>query len=136
MAELKTKATAASVDEFLDRIDDEDRRTDCKRLVRLMKKAVKAPAKMWGPSIVGFGDMRYKTSGGAENAWFYAGFSPRKKDLTLYIMGGVMGRPEMKRLDKFSTGKSCIYVKQLADIDLDVLETLVTKTVKELQASR
>ena len=98
MAELKTKATAASVDAFLDTIDDEDRRTDCKRLLRLMKKAVKAPATMWGPSIVGFGDMRYRTADGAENAWFCAGFSPRKKDLTLYLMGGVMGRPELKRL--------------------------------------
>ena len=134
MAELKTKATAASVDAFLDTIDDEDRRTDCKRLVRLMKKAVKAPATMWGPSIVGFGDMRYRTADGAENAWFYAGFSPRKKDLTLYLMGGVMGRPELKRLGKFSTGKACIYIKRLSDIDLDVLETLVTRTVKELKA--
>ena len=60
---------------------------------------------MWGPSIVGFGDMRYRTADGAENAWFCAGFSPRKKDLTLYLMGGVMGRPELKRLGKFSTGR-------------------------------
>ena len=136
MAELKTKATAANVDAFLDSIDDEDRRSDCKRLVRLLKKVIKAPATMWGPSIVGFGDMHYRTADGVEHDWFYAGFSPRKKDLTLYVMGGVTARPEMKRLGKFSTGKSCIYIKRLSDIDLDVLETLVTRTVKELKTAR
>jgi hypothetical protein len=136
MAELKTRATGGSVDEFLEAIPDEERRQDCKRLVKVMTKAVKAPAKMWGPSIVGFGDYRYKYGSGKENDWFFAGFSPRKKDLTLYIMGGVMDRPAMKRLGKFSTGKSCIYVKRLSDIDLGVLETLVVQTVKDLKASK
>ena len=88
MAELKTKATNASVSAFVDAIADEGTRRDCKALVRMMKKATKASPKMWGPSIVGFGDYHYKYDSGREADWFRAGFSPRKNALTLYFMSG------------------------------------------------
>src|SRR5688572_2463292 len=88
MAELKTKATTASVDDFLAAIADGERRKDCLAVVKIMKKATGAKPKMWGPSIVGFGDYRYKYESGRELDWFLTGFSPRKKDLTLYIMPG------------------------------------------------
>ena len=87
MAELKTKLTKASVDGFLKGVDDEGRRKDCQALVRLMKRAVKAEPRMWGSSIVGFGDYSYTNASGRENDWFLAGFSPRKAALTLYIYG-------------------------------------------------
>ena len=88
MAELKTKLTKASVDGFLKGVDDQGRRKDCQALVRLMKRAVKAEPRMWGSSIIGFGDYRYEYASGREGDWFLAGFSPRKQDLTLYIVSG------------------------------------------------
>src|SRR3990172_234521 len=88
MAELKTKRTEASVESFLDDVADDARRQDCKTLVRIMKKVTGADPKMWGDSIVGFGDYHYKYASGRENDWFLTGFSPRKRYLTLYIMEG------------------------------------------------
>ena len=137
MAELKTKATNASVSDFLNAVDDEQRRKDCKTVAKIMEKATGAKPKMWGPSIVGFGEHRYKYASGRELDWFLTGFSPRKKDLTLYIMPGFAKYDDlMASLGKHSTGKSCLYLKRLADVDLDVLDKLVTESVKHMKASR
>jgi hypothetical protein len=137
MAELKTRRTDASVDTFLKKVADEDRRKDCQTLVRIMRKAVGAPPKMWGSSIVGFGDYRYRYPNGRENDWFVAGFSPRKQDLTLYLMSGVARHPAiMKRLGKHKTGKSCLYIKRLADVDAEALTDLIAASVDDLKRSR
>jgi hypothetical protein len=131
MAELKTKKTAASVSSFLAGIADESRRKDCKAVARLMKDATGATPRMWGPSIVGFGAMRCRYASGREVDWFLAGFSPRKDSLTLYLMpnldahGGLL-----KKLGKHTTGKSCLYIKRLEDVDHAVLKRLIADGVK------
>lgn len=136
MAKLKTRKTNASVTIFLKSVADDDRRKDCQTLVRLMKRAVGAEPKMWGSSIVGFGHYHYKYVSGRENDWFLAGFSPRKQDLTLYIMAGFDRYDAlMDKLGKHKTGKSCIYIKRLADIDVAVLEELISASVKHMTAN-
>jgi Domain of unknown function (DU1801) len=133
MAEMKTKPTKASVSGFLASVPDASMRKDCKTLVQIMKKVTKSQPKMWGPAIVGFGDMHYKYESGREGDWFRAGFSPRKNALTLYIMSGFPEHAEMmSKLGKHKTGKSCLYVKQLSDIDTRVLEKLIERSVKSL----
>ena len=133
MAELKTKPTTASVSDFLASVDA-DRRGDCLTIVKIMTKATGAKPRMWGPSIVGFGDHKYKSASGPEREWFLTGFSPRKKDLTLYIMPGFERYAElMAALGKHKTGKSCLYIKRLVDVDLTVLESLVESSVKHIR---
>lgn len=137
MAELKTKPTKDSVQGFLKRIPDEQRRKDCQVVLDLMEEVTGAKAEMWGPSIVGFGRYRYKYESGREGEWMVTGFSPRKNDLTLYIMRGFEQAPDlMKRLGKHKTGKSCLYIKKLEDVDLKVLKQLVSKSVKKLDGKR
>ena len=134
---IKTQKTERSVSEFLDTVADEGRRKDCQAIVRIMKRAVKAQPKMWGPSIIGFGDHSYKTANGKENPWFLSGFSPRKQDLTLYIMAGFERHDAlMARLGKYKTGGSCLYIKRLADIDAKVLEALIAASVTQMKALR
>ena len=134
MAELKTKATQASVKEFLNQIPDEERRNDCFAVAKIMEEATGTKPKMWGPSIVGFGTYHYKYDSGREGDWMVTGFSPRKKDLTLYIMMGFDKHPElMEQLGKHSTGKSCLYIKRLSDIHIPTLKKLIKASVKELQ---
>lgn len=134
MVELKTKLTDASVDKFLKAIKDEQTRADCYQIVEIMKNATKAEPKMWGTSIVGFGDYHYKYKSGHENDWFLVGFSPRKQNLTLYLMGGFDENKDLlKNLGKHSLGKGCLYVKTLEDIDTKVLKKLVSETVKRLK---
>jgi len=136
MAEMKTTPTKASVAAFLDAIPDESRRRDCRTVVKIMKKATNAQPRMWGPAIVGFGHYHYKYDSGREGDWFQAGFSPRKKELTLYIMSGFPRHAAlMAKLGKYKTGKSCLYIQQLADIDLGVLEELIQQSVKPLTSS-
>ena len=136
MAELKTKPTSASVSAFLDSVD-EARRADCKTLVKILKGATGSSPKMWGPSIIGFGDHAYRNAAGKAMPWFVAGFSPRKRDLTLYIMPGVERYPEyLAKLGPHSTGKSCLYIKRLADVDVKVLEQLVAAAVKRVRAAQ
>lgn len=131
MAELKTKPTEASVEGFLAGVTDDERRADCQALVKLMQRATRAKPRMWGPSIVGFGSYRYKYDSGREGEWFLAGFSPRKSDLTLYIMSGLGPHAGLlRKLGKHKTGKSCLYLKRLADVDLDVLRELVLRGMK------
>lgn len=134
MAELKTKPTQANVKEFLNQIPDKERRDDCFAIAKLMEEITGDKPKMWGPSIVGFGTYRYKYASGREGDWMVTGFSPRKKDLTLYIMMGFEKHPElMQQLGKHSTGKSCLYIKRLSDIHVPTLKKLIKASVKELK---
>lgn len=136
-AKLKTKRTTQSVKDFLDGIEDEKRRAESRRIVALMKSATGAQPKMWGESVVGFGDYHYKYESGRENDWFAAGFSPRKQQLTLYLMTGFTKYPSlMKRLGKHSTGKGCLYIKNLDDVDMEVLHELVETSTRELTKSK
>ncbi len=130
-AELKTKVNEASVEDFLNTVSDEQIRADCFEIAKLMQQVTKAEPKMWGSSIVGFGSYHYKGASGREGDWMLVGFSPRKQNLTLYIMAGFERYDElMKKLGKFSTGKSCLYIKKLADVDKKVLKELVSESVK------
>jgi hypothetical protein len=130
MAELKTKKTNKSVTEFIRAIDDPVRRKDCEILARLMKEIIGKEPKMWGESIVGCGDYHYKYASGREGDWFPIGFSPRKQNLTLYVMGGFGQSPDlMKKLGKCKMGKGCLYIKQLADIDQEVLTKLLKASI-------
>ncbi len=131
MAELKTKETTESVSAFLNKITDEDRRRDCLAVVDIMRAVTKEEPRMWGPSIVGFGRYHYKYESGREGDWMIVGFSPRKGDLTLYV-GGVFDKfPDlMKNLGKYKTGKGCLYIKKVTDVDVKILRKLVTESVK------
>src|ERR1044072_7581307 len=131
MAELKTKVTKASVEKFLEGIADEKKREDCYQILKIMKKATKAEPKMWGPSIVGFGDYRYKYASGRENDWFITGFSPRAQALTLYMTGG-FDSEILKKLGKYKTGKVCLYIGKIEDIDPKILSELIAAGVKNL----
>ena len=134
MAELKTKKTGASVREFLNGIEPEGKRKDARTVARIMKRATGARPEMWGPSIVGYGKYHYVYKSGREGDWMLAGFSPRKQALTLYIMSGFEGHASlMKKLGKHSTGKSCLYIKKLEDIDLEVLEELIERSVEAVR---
>jgi hypothetical protein len=133
MAELKTQVTRASVEKFLERIKDEKKRQDCYQILKLMKKATKAEPKMWGTRIIGFGDLHYVYDSGREGDWFLAGFSPRAQNLTLYTMGGFES-DVLKRLGKHKTGKGCLYINKLEDVDIKVLDELITKSVKKSKA--
>ena len=137
MAELKTKKNTASVEKFLNNIADEQRRKDCFRLLEIMKAETQAEPAMWGTSIVGFGRHQYKYESGRELEWFLVGFAPRKQDLTLYIMGGLERYPSlMKKLGKHKTGKSCLYIKKLEDVDLSTLKQLIKQSVADLAAMK
>jgi hypothetical protein len=137
VAEAKTRPTKESVKEFLDKIADEKRRKDCQVIVKLMSKVTGAKPEMWGPSIVGCGRYLHKYENGRENEWMLTGFSPRKNDLTLYIIGGTDAFPDvLKRLGKHKTRGSCLYIKKLADVDVDVLQELVEQSVEKLADKR
>jgi hypothetical protein len=126
MAEAKTKQTEASVTDFIDKQDSEQTRDDCRTLVKMMKKITGKPAKMWGPAIVGFGKYHYKYESGHEGDSCIAAFSPRKGNLTVYIMDEFPNRESLlKKLGKHKASKVCLYIKKLEDIDLDVLEKIV-----------
>jgi hypothetical protein len=133
-AELKTQVNEASVTDFLNSVEDEQKRKDSFDIMKMMKRVTKADPRMWGTSIVGFGSYHYKGASGREGDWMLIGFSPRKQNLTLYIMPGFERYPElMKRLGKYSTGKSCLYIKRLSDVDVDVLKELMDESVKMMK---
>ncbi len=133
MAEQKTGPTDGSVSAFLGQLD-EKRRKECETILGLMKKVTRAAPRMWGPAIVGFGAYHYKYESGREGDWFLTGFSPRKQNLTIYVMAGFERYPElMSKLGKYSTGKSCLYIKRLEDVDLAVLEKLVARSISEMK---
>lgn len=134
MAELKTKPTGADVRAFIDALDDEQRRADCLAIDAMMREATGEAGRLWGESIVGYGSYHYVYESGREGDWFIVGFSPRKANLTLYLMQGYDNlENEMKTLGKFKTGKACLYIKRLADIDSAVLRRLVDVSVQKLR---
>ena len=132
-AELKTKKTEASVADFLNEIKEEGRRKDCFTVLELMEKATKAKAKMWGSAIIGFGNVHLKYESGRELDWFICGFSPRKANLTLYIPGAVENTLLMKKFGKCKTGKGCIYINSLTEVDMKILDELIKKSVHQVK---
>jgi hypothetical protein len=134
MAELKTRQTGEDVTAFLDSVDNEQRRKDAYTILKLMKSVTRAEPKMWGPSIVGFGSYHYVYESGREGDWFLTGFSPRKQTLTLYIMAGFERCDElMQKLGKYKTGKSCLYINKLENVDMKVLKELVAESVRHMK---
>jgi hypothetical protein len=136
MAELKTKPTQISVQAFIEGLEAEEKRADCLALLALMQEITGQAPKMWGESMVGFGDYHYKYATGREGDWFVMGFSPRKQNLTLYIMGSQWESYSegLSKLGKHSLGKSCLYIKRLKDIDLSTLKDLLTQAFQGAQA--
>ncbi len=131
MAELKTKPNAQSVAKFLNSVTDKQRRQDCLTVLEMMKKATKAEPQMWGSSIVGFGRYHYVYASGREGDWFLTGFSPRKQNLTLYLIGGLTPHQALlQKLGKHKTGKGCLYIDKLDDVDLPTLRKLIVAGVK------
>lgn len=132
--ENKTKQTRASVDKFINSIKDEKIRNDCFRIITIMESATKEPPKMQGTSIVGFGTYHYKYESGREGDFFITGFSPRKQNLTLYLMTGFSKYGEMlEQLGKHKTGKSCLYIKSLDDININILKKMISESVNYMK---
>ena len=135
MAENKTKPTAESVLAFINAVENDTRRADALRMLDIMKEITGDEPVMWGPSIIGFGSYHYKYESGREGDMCLTGFSPRKSSLTIYIMPGFDGYKElMSKLGKHKTGKSCLYINKLSDVDEDVLKTLIAEEVKYMRA--
>ena len=133
MAELKTRQNDQDVHEFLEGVSNATRKKDCYEVLELMRAATGVEAKMWGDSIIGFGSYHYKYASGREGDWFLTGFSPRKQNLTLYIMPGFEEYEGLlKKLGKHKTGKSCLYLNKLEDVDQEVLKTLIEESVKKM----
>ncbi len=135
MAEMKTRETGVSVSKFIESVDDEQRRKDARVLVRMMQAATGEKAKMWGPSIIGFGLTRLTYADGREVDFLLIGFSLRKSDLVLYI-GAPKFNALLKRLGKHKTGKSCLYIKKLDDVDIDVLGQLIEASIESQKDKR
>ena len=133
-AEVKTRVNDASVVDFLSSVADEQKQKDSFEILKIMKKITGEEPKMWGSSIVGFGSYHYKGASGREGDWMQIGFSPRKQNITLYIIPGFERYPGlMKKLGKYTTGKSCLYVKRLSDVDVAVLKELITESLKVMK---
>ena len=136
MAELKTKPNDQSVQAFLDAVTDEKKRQDSLTILELITQSTGAEARMWGDSIIGFGSYHYTYASGREGDWFLTGFAPRKRNLTLYIMSGFSQYDDLLgKLGKFKTGKSCLYINKLDDIDLPTLRALVEQSVAHMAQS-
>lgn len=136
MSELKTRPTDQKVSEFIDAVEPDQKRQDCWTIVEMMRGITGAEPIMWGPSIVGFGTYTYVNTTNKPADWPITGFSPRKANLTLYVMPGFSEYDDlMARLGKHSTGKSCLYIKKLTDIDLGVLEEIVRQSVEHMRAT-
>ena len=133
MSELKTKPTKASVQKFINAIDNPVKKEDCKILLKMMTEVTGEQPVMWGSSIVGFGGYHYKYASGREGDWFKVGFSPRKQALTIYLMGSYIDETKIKDLGKFKNGKGCLYIKKLEDVDQTFLKKVITESVKKLK---
>jgi hypothetical protein len=134
-AELKTKVNDVNVEGFLNSVADEQKREDCFEILKLMKQVTKETPRMWGSSIVGFGSYHYVGKSGREGDWMLTGFSPRKQNLTLYLMGGFDSEKDLlKKLGKYKTSVGCLYIKKLEDVDKKVLKELVTASVKKMKS--
>ena len=135
MSEPKTKRHDGDVNEFLDAVENPRRREDARRVLELMREVTGEPPKMWGSSIVGFGSYHYRYASGREGDWMITGFSPRKQNLTIYIMPGFSEFAGLlDRLGKHKTSKSCLYLNKLEDVDQEVLAELVRESVKVMKA--
>ncbi len=136
MAENKTRKTGASVSDFMASIENKRRREDGKTILEMMRRITGMEPEMWGPTIIGFGDYHYKYDSGREGDIFLTGFSPRKQNLSLYVMDGFEGRDDLlSRLGKHRTGVSCLYINKLADVDMHVLEELIRKSFEHSSAN-
>ena len=134
MAQNKTVATDASVRKYLEGIDDENKRTDCERIAGIMQKVTGQKPVMWGTSIVGFGSYHYVYDSGREGDMCLTGFAARKANIAVYIMDGFAPHSDlMEKLGKYRTGKSCLYIKGLSDVDTDVLEQLISDSVRVMR---
>jgi hypothetical protein len=134
MAENKTKPTRRRVASYLAEIEDPLRQADCKTIAAMMEELTGSKPMMWGESIVGFGDYRYKYASGREGDWFLAGFSNRRQSLTLYIIGYLEYYTDiLENLGTYKHGKGCLYIKKLSDVDLDVLRTLLSTSIERLK---
>ena len=134
MAELKTKQNDQSVEAFLNRVEEERKRQDSFIILELMEQVTGEKPTMWGDSIIGFGNYHYRYGSGREGDWFLTGFSPRKQNLTLYIMLGFQEYDELlMRLGKHKTGKACLYINKVADIDLPTLKELVRQSAEHIR---
>ena len=134
MAELKTKENKASVSKFLQTVDDQQKRADCKAIAKMMRAATGKPARMWGAAIVGFDKYDYQYASGRSGTFMITGFAPRAQNIAVYIMPGFSKFGGlMKKLGKHKTGKSCLYIKTLADVDENVLEKLIGESVTEMR---
>jgi len=134
MAELKTKKTNASVAAFLNAVEDKKKRADCKVIAKMMREATGKRAKMWGSAIVGFDSYDYTYESGRSGSWPICGFSPRAQNISVYIMPGFSKFERLfAKLGKFKIGKSCLYIKNLGDVDEKVLNKLIAASVKEMR---
>ena len=134
MSENKTKPTVQSVEEFLNQTGDDTKRDDSFTISNLMKQATGEEPRMWGDSMVGFGTYHYKYDSGREGDYFLTGFSPRKQNLTVYIMPGFERYADlMEKLGKFKNSKSCLYIKKLEDIDIGVLKKLIKLSLNDMK---
>lgn len=134
MSDLKTTPNDANVEAFLNSIEHDKRREDSLAMLDIMKEVTGEKPQMWGPSIVGFGTYHYKYKSGREGDWMLTGFSPRKQSLTLYIMSGFHHYDELlQKLGKFKTGKSCLYINKLEDVDMEVLKKMIRESVKMMK---
>ena len=135
MADNKTRPTGASVSALINAIEEPQRRADVRKVAAMMKKATGSRPKMWGENIVGYGSYRYRYDSGREGEFMITGFSPRKQALTIYIMPGFSRYDAlMARLGRYRTGKSCLYLRRLADVDEAVLQQLITRSVADMRA--
>ena len=131
LAEIKTKPTSSSFDSFIESIPDEQKRKDSRTVLNMMEKAMKQKPKMWGSSMIGFGDVRYKSpTTGREVDWFKIGFSPRKANLSLHLIDLNRHADALKKLGKYKTGVGCLYINRLDDVDVKVLEKMITASAK------
>ncbi len=131
----KTQPTLASVEGFLATVEGDDKRADASALAALMAEATGLQGRMWGSSIVGFGTYHYRYASGREGDFFQTGFSPRKRALTVYVMPGFAEHQALlARLGKHTTGKSCLYIRRLADVDIDVLREIIVRSVRHIRA--
>jgi hypothetical protein len=136
MAERKTKATAVAPADFIAAVSDPVRRADAETLCALMARLSGEPAAMWGPTIIGFGSYSYTYDSGHSGEMCRIGFSPRKAEQVLYVLGGGEAEAELlARLGKHRTGKSCLYIKRLADVDMGVLEAVIAASLARMDAA-
>lgn len=137
MAELKTKENNASVEKFLNGIDDETKRSDCFKIAEIMKEITKHEARMWGTAIVGFGSHHYEYASGHEGDMCVTGFSPRKQAISLYLCGTLHSDADLlQKLGKYKTGGGCLYVKKLNHIDTKVLKQLIKNSITYVKSNK